>query len=58
MLRFYEQLSVAETAALMGCAPGTVTSLTHRAIEQLREHAGLLDDDQTDDVPRRSRRTP
>lgn len=30
VLRFYEQLSVAETAAVMGCAEGTVKANTHR----------------------------
>lgn len=42
-LRFYEQTTVAETAALMGCAEGTVKSLTHKAVSRLRSHAGLID---------------
>lgn len=42
-LRFYEQMSVAETAEFMGCPTGTVTSLVHRAIGRLREHADLLE---------------
>lgn len=37
VLRFYEGLSVAETAARMGCAEGTVKTLTHRAVNRLRE---------------------
>lgn len=41
-LRFYEQLTVAETAAFMDCPEGTVKSLVHRAIGRLREHADLL----------------
>lgn len=36
ILRFYAQLSVRETAQAMGCAEGTVKSLTHNAIGQLR----------------------
>ena len=36
ILRFYEQLSVAETAALMGCAEGTVKALTHKAVRRLQ----------------------
>lgn len=35
ILRFYEQLSVAETAELMGCAEGTVKALTHKAVDRL-----------------------
>lgn len=42
LLRFYEQLSVAEAAEVMGCAPGTVTSLTHRAIARLRGDERLV----------------
>lgn len=37
VLRFYEDLSVEQTAAVMGCRPGTVKSLTSRAVAQLRE---------------------
>lgn len=36
VLRFYEQWSVAETAELMGVAPGTVKSLTSHAVTALR----------------------
>lgn len=36
ILRFYAQLSVRETAEAMRCAEGTVKSLTHKAIGQLR----------------------
>ena len=35
-LRYYEQLSVAETAAVLGCSTGTVKSNTSRGIEALR----------------------
>ena len=42
VLRFYEQYSVAETAAFMGCAPGTVKALTYRAMATLRSGGQLV----------------
>ena len=36
VLRFYAGLSVAEAAEQLGCAPGTVKSLTHKAVAGLR----------------------
>lgn len=52
--RFYAGLSVAETAAAMDCARGTVRALTHQAVTALREDAGLLvtgdDEEETADV--------
>jgi RNA polymerase sigma-70 factor (sigma-E family) len=36
VLRFYEQMSDAEIAALLHCRPGTVASLVHRGCARLR----------------------
>ena len=36
VLRYYADLSVYETAELMGCSPGTIKALTHKAIGRLR----------------------
>lgn len=41
ILRFYEQLSVAETADFMECPQGTVKALTHRAIKRLQSDVGV-----------------
>jgi RNA polymerase sigma-70 factor (sigma-E family) len=39
VLRYWEQLTEAETAALLGCSAGTVKSATSRALQRLRELA-------------------
>lgn len=42
VLRFYEDLPIAEIAELLGCRPGTVSSLLHRGLADLRK---VLSDD-------------
>jgi RNA polymerase sigma-70 factor (ECF subfamily) len=42
VLRFYDDLSVAEAATALRCAPGTVKSLTHHAIAALRDRLGIV----------------
>lgn len=37
VLRYYEDLSIDDIASLLGCRPGTVSSLLHRALADLRE---------------------
>lgn len=41
ILRYYEGLSVAETAAVMGCAEGNVKALSHRALRRLEASSHL-----------------
>jgi RNA polymerase sigma-70 factor (ECF subfamily) len=47
ILRYYADLPVAEVATALGCAEGTVKSLTHKAVESLRRR---LDDETVEEV--------
>jgi len=38
MLRFFEQLSVEQSATVMGCAPGTVKALVFQALRNMKQH--------------------
>lgn len=49
VLRYYEDLSEAETARVMGVAVGTVKSTTARALAKLRDDATLADNGLRDD---------
>lgn len=40
VLRYYEDLSEAETAHILGCSVGTVKSQTNRALKHLRDQVG------------------
>ncbi|WP_299050062.1 SigE family RNA polymerase sigma factor [uncultured Nocardioides sp.] len=40
VLRYYEDLTVAQTAAALDCAPGTVKSQVSAALANLRDHLG------------------
>jgi RNA polymerase sigma-70 factor (sigma-E family) len=42
VLRYYEDLSEAEIAAVLGCSPGTVKSAASRAMAKLRDAPGLV----------------
>ena len=47
VLRYYEDLTEAETARIMGVSVGTVKSTTSRALSSLRADASLRDDPRT-----------
>jgi RNA polymerase sigma-70 factor (sigma-E family) len=43
VLRYFDELSVEETAAALNCRPGTVKSQTMRALDKLRAHPALAE---------------
>jgi RNA polymerase sigma-70 factor (sigma-E family) len=45
ILRYYEDLTEADTAAVLGVSVGTVKSTVFKALRRLREDAGLRDDE-------------
>jgi RNA polymerase sigma factor (sigma-70 family) len=49
VLRYFNDLSVADTAEVLGCAEGTVKALTSQAVANLRRRFGI---DVTDDEER------
>lgn len=46
-LRYFADLSIEDAAKLMRCRPGTVTALTVQAIANLRNGAGLIEQEET-----------
>ena len=43
VLRYWEQLTEAETAEVMGCSAGTVKSATSRGLQRLRQLSSIHD---------------
>jgi RNA polymerase sigma factor (sigma-70 family) len=41
VLRYYERLSIRETARIMGCREGTIKSHLHKALNNMRHHLGV-----------------
>jgi RNA polymerase sigma factor (sigma-70 family) len=45
VLRYFDDLTEAETARLLGCSVGTVKSTTSRALARLRDQTSSIDTD-------------
>jgi RNA polymerase sigma-70 factor (sigma-E family) len=58
VLRYFDDLGVSDAAAALGCAPGTVKSLTHKAIAGLRERLGIELEVATDEDASGAAKTP
>lgn len=50
VLRYYQDLTVEQTAQILGCPNGTVTSLAARALTRLRSHPDLWPGDGTSEA--------
>jgi RNA polymerase sigma-70 factor (sigma-E family) len=50
VLRYYLDLSLAETARLMDCSEGTVKAATHKAVASLRKHPSIAPAQEAIDV--------
>ena len=51
VLRYFDELSVEETAAALGCSAGTVKSQTHHALNRLRERLAEQELDERKESP-------
>jgi DNA-directed RNA polymerase specialized sigma24 family protein len=55
VLRYYEDLTEAQTAAVLGCTVGSVKTQTSRALSKLRGIVGTADGDHRPPAPRGQR---